>query len=192
MSVREAAARALELMEFFGSLPAGIKRRLFGIVASPDEVNYLVRCSLVKGIAGDPDATPVLIEALRDGNQYVREAAAQAFADKPDKLALQPLLAALHDAEDVVQAASALALAALGDSAAVEPLGTMLRAGVSPYVRRRVLWALSFFDHSDVPGLLRLALQDEDPHVQATAEEALRQLGGREPRSPHLGTIHYE
>jgi len=192
MSVREAAARALERMEFFGSLPAAVKQRLFSIVASPEEVNYLVRCSLAKGIAGDPDAMPVLIEALQDGNQYVREAAAQAFADKPDKRALQPLLAALDDAGDVVQVASALALAALGDSAAVEPLGTMLRAGVSPYVRRRVVWALSFFDHPDVPGLLRLALQDEDPHVQETAEEAFRQIEGGEPRSPHLGTIHYE
>ena len=192
MRVRETAARALEHMECFSSMPAAIKQKLFGIVASPGEVNYLVRCSLAKGIAGDPDATPVLIEALRDGNQYVREAAAQAFADKPDKRALQPLLAGLDDAEDVVQAASALALAALGDSAAVEPLGTMLKAGVSPYVRRRVVWALSFFDHPSVPGLLRLALQDEDPRVQETAEEALRQFGGREPRSPHLGTIHYE
>jgi HEAT repeat protein len=192
MRVRQAAASALEHMEFFSALPAATKQKLFGIVASPDEVNYLVRCSLAKGIAGDPDATPVLIEALQDGNQYVREAAAQAFADKPDKRALQPLLAGLDDAEDVVQAASALALAALGDSAAVEPLGTILRAGVSPYVRRRVVWALSFFDHSDVPDRLHLALQDEDPHVQETAEEALRQLGSCEPRSPHLGTIHYE
>ena len=191
VDVRRSAAAELEFIEFHASLSSGTKQRLFSIVSDPG-ADFVVRCSLAEGLSGDRDAVPVLIEVLQDGSEWVREAAAKALANTRDPRAFKPLMAALDDPEEIVRGASALALAALGDGAAVPALSRILNSGDSPYVRRRVVWALSFFDHPDVPELLSRSLQDEDPHVRETAAEALEALGRNEPRPVRLGTVHYE
>lgn len=194
--VRRSAARTLEFIEPDERLSAAIKREIFDIV-SDSKTDFVVRCSLLEGMAGDPDAAPVLIGNLLDESKWVREAAAKALGARPDDRALKPLIAALNDAEDCVRAQAALALAAFaladpGDGAAVEPLSALLKADDSPSVRRRVVWALSFFTHPTVPDLLTGSLQDADPYVRETAAEALIGLENGEPRSIHLGAVHYE
>jgi HEAT repeat protein len=189
--VRRAAAGTLEYIEFYGSLSPAIKQRLFSIVSNP-EADYVVRCSLAKAIARDTDAVPVLIRVLQDNNVFVKEAAANALANTRGHQAFEPLLAALDDPEEIVRGASALALAGTGDSAAVPALSEILKTDDSPSVRRRVVWALSFFDHPEVPDLLTQCLQDPDPHVRETAADALQALGSNVPWSVHLGTVHYE
>ncbi len=191
LDVQWAAAGTLEFLDFCGPLPREIKQRLFSIVSDP-EAYFVVRCSLAKGIAREREALPVLLQALKDKSELVREAAARALADNGGHEAFEPLLAALADPEDFVRAEAALALAAMGDSAAVPYLSGILKTDDSPSVRRRVVWALSFFDHPEVRGLLTQSLQDADPHVRETAEEALLAVGSGKPRLIHLGTVHYE
>ena len=95
---------------------------------------------IVQAVAtlGEP-AVPPLIEALRDGDGYVRSGAAEALGKIGDRRAVEPLIAALappEDSEDgehveaCVQIVTALGL--LGDARAIAPLVHWLPAFLDP------------------------------------------------------------
>jgi len=125
---------------------------------------------------GDPAIVPHLIDALALGDADARAGIAEALREQPDPRAMAPLLGLLADADDEVRSEAALALAAIGDDKAIKPLRSLLRRDPSAYVRRRVVWALSFFASDDILPLLTGAFGDTDPHVRQQAVEALAQV----------------
>lgn len=150
----------------------------------------------------DPAAVPRLIEALAVDDASARASIVQALREQPDQRALKPLLALLDDEDEQVRAEAALALAAIRDDKAIGPLKTRLRREPLPYVRRRLVWALSFFTPEKVMPLLTASLADEDPHVREQAAQALAEAeadlahddpdGSPRFRLVGLGTLHYE
>ncbi|MFZ8842411.1 HEAT repeat domain-containing protein, partial [Thermoflexus sp.] len=76
------------------------------------EVRYAAALAL--GQIGDPQATPALIQALRDENLVVRWAAAEALRKIGDPQALPALLEALKDEDEGVRRAAAEALGQIG------------------------------------------------------------------------------
>ena len=94
---------------------------------------------------------------LRDSDEEVRERAVRSLAPLFDE---QP------------GAASLPLLAAIGDGEAIEPLIRTLDRR-EPYVRRRIVWALSFFTSTRVMPVLTGSLSDPAPDVACTAAKAL-------------------
>jgi HEAT repeat protein len=164
------------------------------------------------GAIGDPKAWPVLLEALRDKNWYVRvaakeslrrasvptvpglvealrewdwdvrEAAARALKQIGDS-AVPGLLDALRHQEWSVRRGAAEALREIGDPAAVPGLVDSLRDDDS-LVRRASAEALGWIrDTAAVNGLLKV-LRDEDWRVRRAAARALWQIGA--PAVPGL------
>ncbi len=157
------------------------------------------------GAVGDAAAWPVLLDALRDKNWYVRVAAAEALrkASIPTvaglfealsewdwdvraaaaralkqigDTAVPGLLEALRSKEWSVRRGAAEALREIGDPAAVPGLVDSLRDEDS-LVRRAAAEALGWIrDTAAVPGLLRV-LRDEDWRVRRAAARALWQIG---------------
>jgi HEAT repeat protein len=68
------------------------------------------------------DALPLIIEALKDNHELVREHAARALVKLSNLAALEPLLAALKDEKSDVRYNVALALGQLGDKRALPAL----------------------------------------------------------------------
>ncbi len=172
LAVRAMAARALAQT---GKLQVSPQvRTLMTDPAGDAGVKVALSEALARG--ADPAALPLLLDALRDEDAEVRRGAASALCEAPDPRALPALLALLDDDEQTVRAEGALALAALTDERAIPPLQAQLAREPHPYVRRRVAWALSFFAPPKARPLLIGCLRDEDPHVRATAADALVDL----------------
>ena len=74
-----------------------------------------------------PRAVEPLIAALKDENEYVRQAAAEVLGKIGDARAVEPLIAALKDESFSVRAAAARALGEIKDPRAVEPLIAALK-----------------------------------------------------------------
>jgi len=152
--------------------------------------------------SGDPRFVEPLIKQLREGDAYVRHAAAtmcrwmgggasaynpgisraaaEALGKLGDRRAVEPLITALGDTRfssdpDVCQAA-ARALGQLGDRRAVEPLITALGGG-SCNVRKIAAEALGQLGDPRAVGPLVKAVEYEVPSVRLAAAEALARLG---------------
>ncbi|WP_346430304.1 HEAT repeat domain-containing protein [Cupriavidus basilensis] len=156
-----------------------------GAVTPPEALAFLcapdadaqVKASLAKSLTrhGDPAVIPHLIDALATTQADARAGLVEALREQPDPRAMAPLLGLLSD-DDGVRSEAALALAAIGDDKAVAPLASRLEREPSPDVRRRVVWALSFFTPGKVLPLLTGSFGDSDPHVRQQAVQALAEI----------------
>jgi HEAT repeat protein len=121
-------------------------------------------------------AVEPLIAALRDQDQYVREAAARALGRLDDSRAVEPLVAVLRDNYSSVRKAAAWALGMLGDLRAVEPLLTALQ-DPDRIVREAAVGALGELGDFRATEPLIAVLRDKDWYVRLTAAQALGKLG---------------
>jgi HEAT repeat protein len=132
------------------------------------------------GRSGDPRAIEPLSEALHDEDTYVRDAAARALLQMPDRRpALEPLIRALGRLSQEARTDVADALVGLGDVRAVEPLIKALGYG-EEHARGTVAEALAKLGQPQWQQLvtgsnedwLRLA-KHEDPRALEALIEAL-------------------
>ena len=125
--------------------------------------------------AGERAVAP-FIEALEDEQFIVRQAAAYALGDVPDRRAVAPLIASLGDPHEAVRLSAAAALGKIGDTTAVEPLIARLSDGDSK-VRRMAASALGKLrDERALPELERVAR--EDPEAAENATKAIASIRG--------------
>ena len=121
-------------------------------------------------------AVPPFIEALEDQQFIVRQAAAYALGDVPDRRAVAPLIASLGDPHEAVRLSAAAALGKIGDRAAVEPLIAALSDGDSK-VRRMAASALGKLgDKRALQELERVAR--DDPEAAENATKAIASIRG--------------
>lgn len=172
LQVQEAAAEALWLPE-----GAAMPPQALAYLLDPD-ANGRIRGRLAISLTrhDDPAVVPHLIDALALGDAEARAGILEALREQPDPRAMAPLLKLLADTDEGVRSEAALALAAIGDDKAIKPLKSMLKRDPSAYVRRRVVWALSFFSPEAILPELTGAFGDRDPHVQRQAVKALSEL----------------
>ncbi|MCI0409463.1 MAG: HEAT repeat domain-containing protein, partial [Acidobacteria bacterium] len=127
-----------------------------------------------------------LLQALRDEDSGIREAAVEALGNLGGGAALEPLLKALRDGDLTVRWAVGKALRALGDHAALEPLLKALRDEDSD-VREAAAWALgNLGDRAALDPLLQTL---QDSAVRSAAAAALGNLGDRAALDPLLQTL---
>jgi HEAT repeat protein/beta-lactamase regulating signal transducer with metallopeptidase domain len=124
-----------------------------------------------------------LIEALRDPDAEVREAAARALGERGDARAADALARALGDSVPDVRRAATLALAEMKDRRAIEPLLAALDDSDAE-VRQMAAHALGDAeDRRAIPGLMKL-LQDQDAEVRQTAAHGLGEFKVKEAFEP--------
>jgi HEAT repeat protein len=113
---REAAAEALGELGDKRAMPALIQ-------ALKEDWGWWVRESAAKALSklGDPGRL-ALIQALKDEDENVRKAAAEALGELGDRRAVPALIQALKDEDGSVRGAAAWALGKLGDRRAVPAL----------------------------------------------------------------------
>lgn len=166
--IRHAAIKALEF-----DAGAPIPPALLRLLQSSGKTGLHARKLAVQALADRglaDDAVPLLLPLLSE-NELARDVT-DALIDLPDRRALAPLMAQLDNEDDDCCANAALALAAIGDGEAIEPLIRTLDRR-EPYVRRRIVWALSFFTSTRVMPVLTGSLSDPAPNVARTAARAL-------------------
>jgi HEAT repeat protein len=173
---------AQEALQQMGQAPLPLPEALAQVVAQgawgvlvralPHEA---VRAAVVE--LGTP-AVPHLIQALRDGNSYVRVAACRALGAIGDRQAVPPLIQALgdRDRDRDVRAAACWALGQIGDPQAIPPLIQALGDWNSDVrvVACRALGAIG--DRQAVPPLIQ-ALGDWNSDVRVVACRALGAIG---------------
>ncbi|MGO4152437.1 HEAT repeat domain-containing protein [Cupriavidus sp. YAF13] len=157
-----------------------------GAVTPPEALAFLrapdadaqVKGSLAKSLTrhGNPAVIAHLIDVFATAQADARAGLVEALREQPDPRAMPLLLGLLSDDDDEVRGEAAVALAAIGDDEAVPPLASRLKREPSPDVRRRVVWALSFFTPGKVLPLLTGSFGDSDPHVRQQAVQALAEI----------------
>jgi HEAT repeat protein len=145
---------------------------------------------IVRTIAalGEP-AVPLLLEALRDENGYVRSGAAEALGRIGDRRAVEPLIAALalpedsEDGEHVEACAQVVtALGLLDDSRAIPPLIHWLPAFLDPppaggfCVSWYLIEALGSLKAVEAEPLLQPLVHHPDIDVRKSAVIALERI----------------
>jgi HEAT repeat protein len=139
-----------------------------------DENTRMHSAWLLARIGAITDIKP-LIEALKDGNSYVRANACHALATVESKTTIGPLVEALKDSQSDVRCAAAEALGYItdmDDTKAVEALLVTLD-DKDWYVRVCAAWAFGEIGHlSAVPKLIGL-LKDDKWRVREAAAETL-------------------
>lgn len=170
--VQQCAAEALWLPDGAVTPPEAL-----AFLRAPD-ADAQVKGALAKSLTrhGDPAAIAHLIDVLATAQADARAGLVEALREQPDPRAMPLLLGLLSDDDDEVRGEAALALAAIGDDDAVPPLASRLKREPSPDVRRRVVWALSFFTPGKVLPLLTGSFGDSDPHVRQQAVQALAEI----------------
>lgn len=126
---------------------------------------------------GDPAVVPYVLAAIAKAGPEAKAGLVEALRAQPDARSLVPLVGLLDDDDDSVRGEAALALAALGDEQAIAPLATRLRIESEPYVRVRLVRALSFLSPQVVLPLLARSLGDDDEDVREQAAQALTEIG---------------
>lgn len=166
--IRNAAIKALK---FDASAP--VPPVFLRLLQSSEGTDLQARRLAVQALAyrGRADDTVPLLLPLLNESTLTREVT-DALIDLPDRRALAPLMTQLDHEDDDCCANAALALAAIGDSEAIEPLIRTLNKR-EPYVRRRIVWGLSFFTSKRVMPVLTESLSDPAPSVARTAARAL-------------------
>lgn len=119
-------------------------------------------------------ATSILEDfAERDAPYWPESAPAETPAEP---VAVDVLIARLQETDEDVRAKAALGLAAAADPLGYAPLLALLNTEPSGYVRRRVVWALSFYPAEQCIPLLTQSLGDPHESVRYQAVVALREL----------------
>ncbi|MEM4359453.1 MAG: HEAT repeat domain-containing protein, partial [Candidatus Bilamarchaeaceae archaeon] len=124
------------------------------------------------GKIGDARAVPVLIDALKDKDRYVRYEAAEALGKIGDARAVPVLIDALKDKDRYVRYEAAEALGKIGDARAVPVLIDALK-DKDRYVRYEAAEALGKIGDARAVPVLIDALKDKDRYVRYEAAEAL-------------------
>jgi HEAT repeat protein len=137
-----------------------------------------VRAALAEALAqvGTPEALAALEAVMRDPDDWLRRKVCEALLEVECPQLIPGLLDLLDDEEEGVRAAAALAIGAVDDPRGFEALKERLSREPEPYVRRRLVWAISFFAPDDCVPLLTAHLQDEGEHVREQAARALGEL----------------
>jgi HEAT repeat protein len=145
--------------------------------------NYCITVSMVSGsgisnIAQMREEKDVegLVEALRHGNRFVRENAANALGDISDVAAVDPLIKALEHGNEYVRENAAEALGKIGDIRAVDPLIQALLTDSHKDVRWFAAIALGKIGDIRAVEPLRWALNDDCDCVRMAATEALKRI----------------
>jgi FOG: HEAT repeat len=125
---------------------------------------------------GDPGAVDPLIDALKNGDEMIRECAAQVLGMIGDPQAVEALVDALNDEEENVQRRAAEALGRIGGTA-VDPLIMALNDSNSDVRRWAAIVLGGFGDPLAVEPLTYLASKDDNVGVREAATEALKKLG---------------
>ena len=124
----------------------------------------------------DPEALPLLLNALDDPSATVRESAAEALGGLGDDAATGSLLAALNDESVDVRAAAAGALGDVGDARAAPALLQGLD-DLHPEVRKASAEALGALGDAAAVDPLIGALDDPNAGVREAAAGSLGELG---------------
>ncbi len=143
--------------------------------------NWRVRLAVVQHLADDVgvDSEAALVQALRDTDADVREAAAAALAARG---AVDVLLAALEDRSVDLRALAARTLSQFPRHDVEAALITALHDS-STWVRTPSAWSLGTLRSSAaVPGLIALLAAERDADTRQAAVAALRQIDTPEAR----------
>jgi HEAT repeat protein len=134
---------------------------------------------------------PLLVQALKDEDRWVRAAACEALGAIGDPQAIPHLAQALQDEAWEVRKAACEALGAIGDPQAIPHLAQALQ-DEAWWVRKAVCEALGAIgDPQAIPHLAQ-ALQDEHRWVRAAACEALGAIGDPQAIPPLLQALQDE
>lgn len=143
------------------------------------ESSAATRASIARHLYGFSwfSAEPMIIQAFRDADHRVREAAAYALCEFHELAAYQLLAAQLQGETDEVRMAAAYGLRDCQDSAALPALEAILRAG-DPDVRVKGLEALGGMELPEAMPMVREMINDAEPDVKYAATLSLIELAG--------------
>jgi len=129
---------------------------------------------------GDPQATKLLVEALRDRATVMTAIETLPWLGAP---AVEPVIAVLKDHDPSVRRAAALVLGRLGDPRAVEPLLPLL-GDQDKSVRATTAQALGSIDDPRAVDALLARLKDDDREVRISAALSLGAVGDPRAEEP--------
>lgn len=124
----------------------------------------------------EPPDIPALLEALNGADSSAQVQACIALQAVAVPEAVEALIECLQHADEDLRAEAALALAANADPRGYQPLRDRLQREPTAYVRRRLVWALSFYPAEQCIPLLTQRLADPEEPVRQQAVLALQQL----------------
>ncbi len=128
------------------------------------------------GQIGDPEAEPVLVEALGARSAGLRLAALKSLREIPSDGSLSPVLEFLDSPDPRLRREAALTAARLGDPSVVPMLLEMVYEDASPLARPAAVEALGYVtDTSVLPELLPL-VEDANAYVRAALAPTLVKL----------------
>jgi HEAT repeat protein len=149
-------------------------RRLFAETDDEEMKRYL---ALVLGYTRDPEAVPLLIEALDDPSSETRIYALWGLGKTSDPRAVSPLLASLADPDPGIRKTAAFGLGELGDSEATSGLASLLGDAVADVRWNAALALANLGSDLGVPELYRMldrTLPTQVPDITPSqAEEAM-------------------
>ncbi|MBI4753045.1 HEAT repeat domain-containing protein [Candidatus Desantisbacteria bacterium] len=126
------------------------------------------------GETGKKNAAKILIDALSDGHESVRNAAAESLNQIGSRV-VEPLLQSLNSPDPSVRKATVIALEVTNDSRAIKPLLNVLEDD-DPGVRKTVINTLSKIGGSQVIEPIISIMIDNESFVRKAASDALRTL----------------
>jgi len=127
------------------------------------------------GLARLPEATPLLLEAMKDDDEAVRYCAVRALREQADPAAIPALLALFEQPDGLLKRLAADALIAAG-APAVVPLVEVLQKPDHPG-RGQAVRALALIgDPSAIPALYAV-LEEESDWITYWANEGLERMG---------------
>jgi HEAT repeat protein len=104
----------------------GIREEVRRLFAETDDEQMKRYLALVLGYTQDPEAVPLLIEALDDSSSETRIYALWGLGKTNDPRAVSPLLEALEDPDPGIRKTAAFGLGELGDPEAIPELAPLL------------------------------------------------------------------
>jgi HEAT repeat protein/beta-lactamase regulating signal transducer with metallopeptidase domain len=123
----------------------------------------------------DPRAVSALVDALKDTDKGVREAAMQALVQMRDPSVFEPLVAALKDSSADIRQQAAFGLGQLRDSRAVPALASLVKDN-DANVREQAVFALGQLRAVSAIDAIMPALHDSSDSVREQATFALGQI----------------
>lgn len=149
-------------------------RELFVQAEPGDMKRYL---ALVLGYVGDPEAAPLLIEALDEPDSETRIYALMALGSLGDPRAEAPLRLALVDEDPGIRKTAAYALGELGQRSAIDPLQPLLQDSTADVRWNAALSLSRLGSTAGIPVLFEMVdrrLTEQVPDITpAQVEEAM-------------------
>ena len=109
----------------------GVKTELLTLFVESEDEGMRRYLALVLGYSRDPDAVPLLVEALDDDDSQLRIYALWGLGALGDSSALEPLIESLRDSDPGIRKTAAYALGELGRSEAATDLERLLEDPVT-------------------------------------------------------------